>query len=783
MVCNNVNECFEQISAYFSGECTGFFLFVNTEDYDTFQEILQRLQADSSKKCVYASGYCYRNGLPDAVSAVKAADGGNCALVGVSQALMLRSEEVLDDTLDSLLSRPVSGHCVVLLDHCGQILQKYIRRDIRLKNRVVLVEGKTSPLPQIRLSKSVECCIGFEPLNGIPELLSYLEKMTGADVERRPALTVLSELNPRLFSSAVYSVSEADGIYEMLCNRYSDVAGGTEKRFGTEEQWSFLAKELDRHGSLSAVICAHFNATTNLSAHIRDIWEDGENTEKWLLWLALCVFGERSNRYLTLVLENCPNMEQFSERAYLCLADIDVTHDEFHRMRSERRRLLSQLPEELPLVKRFCDKAGVHEKNAVFYLSDGNDTERYEFLRYLSCYDYTSDELERAVDGFSKPLALYMRGVAFDTANTKLADSDSALRQELTAYFSEYKQQKLTNRIHSGFVEKVEEFASQRPYNKLKARSKIISQLDRSNAGLFFFDALGVEYLAFIRAKCEEYGLVCEMEIGRCELPSITVKNKEFLQYFPESDCRKIDTLDEMKHHSTVYDYQKCELPLHLFEELNVIDDELRRIQSMLVQGTLHKAIIVSDHGASRLAVRYGRESAASLQLDESGEHSGRCCPAESDPHIPFVAYEDGFAILANYERFKGGRRANVEVHGGASLEEVLVPVITLTKRPENVEFCFTNPIIMLIPREIPQLTLYANIPMSAPRLLIDGEFIDGEPAADSRHTKFLLPKIKRRGDYSAEIYDGDRSMGVKLPFTAQKNTKEVDLFGLGGKK
>lgn len=42
----------------------------------------------------------------------------------------------------------------------------------------------------------------------------------------------------------------------------------------------------------------------------------------------------------------------------------------------------------------------------------------------------------------------------------------------------------------------------------------------------FFFDALGVEYLAFIAAKCEEYELVSEILVGRCELPSITEKIK-----------------------------------------------------------------------------------------------------------------------------------------------------------------------------------------------------------------------------------------------------------------
>ena len=52
----------------------------------------------------------------------------------------------------------------------------------------------------------------------------------------------------------------------------------------------------------------------------------------------------------------------------------------------------------------------------------------------------------------------------------------------------------------------------------------------------------------------------------------------------------------------------------------------------------------------------------------------------DEDPHLTQASYEDGYAVLANYERFKGSRAANLEVHGGATLEEVLVPVITLVR-------------------------------------------------------------------------------------------------------
>lgn len=778
MHCENTNECFEQISAYFDGDKTGHFLLVNTENYDVYQEILQRLQADSSKKCVYISENCYPNGLPDIDSAISRTVGnGEFALVGLSQALMVKGDTALEEKLDEVLGCSISGYGVILLDHCEQVLHKYIRRDIRVKNRVVLVNGETSILPQIKLAKTKETCIEFQPLHSFGHLFTYLERLTDAQRERHPDVTVVSTFPTKMFRHAVYSITEAAGIYESLISKYADIAGATDKMYGNDTQWNWLASEMKKHSNFSSLVCNYFGSTANLSAHISDVMESNDNKQQWLLWLSMKVFGETNNKYLTHVLNNCSTVETFENHAYLDFIDIEVTHLDFARYYSERKRLLERLPENLPLAAEYCQKLGRHQKDTIFYLTDGSDAEKFEFVRCLSIYEYTDEEIRRATHSISKNLILYMQNFIFDSVNTKLSETDSSFRVDLTSYFMAYKAQKLTNRIYPEFMDIVNQYALSRPYNKLQSRSSIISHMDKKNMQLFFFDALGVEYLAFILAKCEEYGLASEVSIGRCELPSITAKNKEFLQYFADDNWCKIGELDEIKHHSQIYNYQKCEYPLHLFEELDVINEELRKIQSMLVQGTLEKVLIVSDHGASRLAMRYGHEVDTMVELDESGEHSGRCCPADEDPQLPFAAYEDGFSIIANYERFKGGRRANVEVHGGASLEEVLVPVITLTKRPDNIEICFVNPNIILKPRVVPELTLYSNIPLQQPRLLIEGEFYDGEFGADKKYAKFTMLQIKRKGNYSAQVYDGDKNMSIILEFKAQKQTREVDLF------
>lgn len=115
-------------------------------------------------------------------------------------------------------------------------------------------------------------------------------------------------------------------------------------------------------------------------------------------------FGEENNHYLTMVLGNCDNVDSFEMHAYLDFADVSISHPEFRRYYTERKRLLEQLPENLPLVKEYCDKLGRHQKDEVFYLTDSSIQEKYEFVRCLSLYEFTPEEISCATSSMSKQL-------------------------------------------------------------------------------------------------------------------------------------------------------------------------------------------------------------------------------------------------------------------------------------------------------------------------------------------------------------------------------------------
>ena len=81
------------------------------------------------------------------------------------------------------------------------------------------------------------------------------------------------------------------------------------------------------------------------------------------------------------------------------------------------------------------------------------------------------------------------------------------------------------------------------------------------------------------------------------------------------------------------------------------------------------------------------------------------------------------------------------------------------------------------MPRVIPELTLYSNVPLQKPRICVNGRFYEGKFIADKKHAKFSLPEIKRKGTYSADIYDGEKNLSITLEFKLVKKTKEQELF------
>ena len=772
MHCNSIESCLSHIGEFSNSSSMGYPIVVDVENYADYASLRTSLCADASKACIRVSDHTHGNGFPDILGVLEAADKADNSVVwGISQSSMLKGEEALVSDLRRIIDRSVRGHVFVVLTHCSGLLDKYFARDPRRDRRIVVVDGKRCDLPTIRFVRKGDDCDGAH-VDGMKGLLKKLEDMSGESMARNPVISVVMPYDAELFGRSKYAIQDHGDVFVVLVDKYVEIKRVADKSWASCEQWEWLRGQSKSHADFSSLVAQRWGSTRDLCQQIDDVFHNQSSNERWLLWLAMRVFGEGSGTYLGFSLDQTTSCEAWIRRVYHALADVARSDSRFESFFAQRLELLKLLPANSTEMQFYCQSvAERYGKDAVYYLSDSTDHERRQWMKTIDENDWTDAEIEKAIAHASRELSYYIEPFVFDSHNSHLKNDNISLAGDLTYYFNRYKYLKIRNCIDDDFIEYVDKYAIERPYNKLRCRSAVTRTIDKEGVQAYFIDALGAEHLGYIQAKCREYGMISDIQIVRCELPSITSINKEFKERF---ETRDVKELDDLKHHSTIYLYERCQLPIHLFEELKVIDKELRNIRDLLRSHGAQKAVIFSDHGASRLAVIYKHEN-EKIELEEKGKHSGRCCRCEQNPNLDQAAYENGWAVLANYERFKGGNKAQVEVHGGASLEEVVVPIVTLTLRPEKVEYRLADQIVKYSQGKV-TLALCCNMPMNAPRIQIEGVFYEGALDSDRRTARFDVDQHTKAQAYRATVWEGNTNTGQVFDFVVERKTKQRDL-------
>ena len=733
---------------------------------------LALLEDDPNVRIIRASDFCLVEFPPNPsfnfgyVS--NAAKSNPIIWVGAAQSIMLYGQNETEAFLVNLAGSSFGGPVVVLCPFCCNILDRIGSNYPKLGHTIYAVRSEERDIPTIYVYGE-NTSYAEKPAIGIKSMLRCLE-----DGDWSSPFSVVTSCDLAHLSNTMIPLQKGKTAYQVLCQQEPKVSLGTVEGNGSSSQWQKLASSVKEAGGLVPICERKLCKLNLLPISFPDFLEEDDDTS-FLCFVALKVFFGNDNSYLGECLRRSVKKEDLIPRVYDTILEYEHNSKRFSVLLRQRRNILQSMEENSSLMKDFCERATIRGKDILWYLSDETEEERAALIHAICCYGFSDNELSEILSCVSPKLNDYLRQFTFDEFNTRVMESDASIRALLTDYFQRYKIQKLTNRQDPDFIELVEEEAIKRSFTKLQARSAIIKKLDKKNAQPYFFDALGVEYLAFMQSKAEEYGMQFECLVGHCNLPSITSKNKEFYDAFPPDSILKEEGLDELKHHGTKYDYRFTTEPLHLFEELSLLERDLKKMSSALATGKYSRIIILSDHGASRLAVTYQSEN-DKLELSEPGKHSGRCCPTKSDPQIPFAYFEDGFAVLANYERFKGSRKADVETHGGASLEETVVPVIVLTLKPKEQQLFFTDTVVTCSPKDGSCITMFANPPLKAPRMMIGENSYAGEFAGDKHNISFVMPDIKRKGHHEAIIFDGSTRLAT-LEFDTKRQTGANQLI------
>ncbi len=739
----------EAVKKYLSSDVTTpYFLVVGDAQYKEAKDKL----AEQNFRFVKISDFCGDNDkLPDIDGMLEYLKNNESklAVIGIGEYLALRGRQEADNTL-SVIKDLNAGKAkvVLLLRGVTDTVKRLEEQDKqRFDNRRLCFSDNTVCDLSITLAPPH---IGLSALPGMKALLSMFENGFCCKV----VVNTTANLDNSLFT--VHKIADA---YEGLKFTIRDF--NLPSSCGDDKQWADLLNELtESNGSIDAVL-AKYGIENNLESNFCPRLV-GSDCKSWLYFVALKLrLSTLQNEYLRFVLENTVRFEDFKRNLLNAIIDISHTDKRFSSFYRERKSLVAKFPESD--IAAFVVDNRKDADESVYKLTDATRVEREEIIAWVS----RKGRIPQIADIYPA-LNNYLQKYVFNCGE---------LSDMLTKYFEAYKRQKISNTLESDFLSEVEKIAGpeNRDYNRLPTRNELIDDLDKTNTYLYWLDALGVEYLAFISELCRERGLLLSVKIARAELPTITGFNRDFFDDWQgNKNVKNGDKrLDEVKHKDTGgYNFQNNGSPIHLASELDIIADVIEKAATELAYRRFHRFLIVSDHGASRLAVLNNKDE--KYETNAKGEHSGRCCEL-SAPYsdLPFAAQENGYLVLANYGRFKGSRAANVEVHGGASLEEVVIPVIELTLKDNSIKVELVDSVVTVSYRKNAEITLYSKSPLTAVSVIVKDKRY---PAAkiDNNHYKVSLSGIKWAGEYTADVYNNDDLID-KLTVKVQNESGKIN--------
>ena len=762
----SLNQYMQKIDRYLlKDECLP--LIVDVQNDEEQRALVQHYNVGETV-LLTASNYCAQDEMPRLDTLLNDMTSKKAVMVvtGVTTFLKLEGAQALQRFLRQLLTMCIPGHVLFITYQCKQFLPV---SDIRLGRQILVINGAEKKVPDI---------VFTAPGISLPESSASIQGLENfaevAQVDFADAIYVITKKKKSAFPKALYCLSSIENAYDALI-RKDPVTRILPKSLGTEAEWSYALQLFKNKSSWADVIDENFGGP-NMLEHVLSNYENFSTDRRWLYFVALKLYGAKGNWCLMTAAQLASDMDDFTKQVYYCLLDKSIEDEDFWECYESRKNVLREIGITGPELTSYCKVVFIKGIYTICYLTDNTQKEQETIFAFLDQYGLEIEKT-KLMEILKKVYpALYEYLLPYDFKNDLL-----------NQYFQDYKYQKVINKLLPEFVVKVEKQAQERAYNHLlHPRSSVIEQLDKKDAQLYFMDAMGVEYLHYILSVCKELHLLADIKVCVAELPSITSQNKEFLDSFSDSGhpIISIKDIDDIKHHGKYdYDfYKNSKLPIYLSKELEVIRNVLVKIKNDLSEGKMKRAFLIADHGASRLAVLHDTENV--WEMSEKGQHSGRCCPkSDVDERPAFAADAGNFWALANYDRFKGGRKANVEVHGGATLEELCVPVIELTyltAKPEillmSVEKQETRlhetPIIAVSFRKKAALKIFSSIPLKNVSVVINGNSYSAEDC-DGRFYRVELPELKKSNIYYADVYAGDNEIAEHLPFIIQKEGQQ----------
>ena len=766
------DECLSRVDQIAKQDEPSFPIFIDVGTYEAYRQMQEWLEHYSEKNLSVADfigedvAIDLGNILTDIRSSIK-----GIMVTGLSAYLNLRPQE---DTVafirDTEYCVTKNGACFILTYGMKNAFGEFIRQhsNPHWKERFLVIDEDEYVVyhqSYVFFEQNLKDITGVlsEGLfaNSLPEFIKSIDGnpkgMLGACVNKRQLESLASVRHVKI----LWSPFE---VLEFYCH---DIPSTIKSSMGTDEQWGSLISQIQKTKSWKALFYGFFDNETPEDV-LSKKWITLDKNKRWLLFLGLKTYNIKSF-YLTKILECTWDVQTFVKKLYSLILSFDVNSPNFRQMYDERKRLIDGVRDMTQLKTFVALSKKVSGKNRLFYLTDRTLDEQKAVFECLA-------ERPELYEGFVNGEFKYIFPALADYASHFDFTEEA---QKYSKYFEEYRRQKVCNFIAPEFLKIVAEEAAARSYNLLPTRDSEFSHYYQTGEGIkvIWIDALGVEFLAYLKRKSTERGLAMKMSVGRANVPTITSLNKQFLDNIP--DVESLKKLDTLKHDGDEALNNELKLPFYLIRELQILDEIVDKIHGYLTNG-YKKVIVVSDHGATRLPIVLGKER-LTYAMESKGRHGGRCCaalPSMTDT-IDEATKENGYFVLADYNRFKGGNTGQFENHGGATLEEVVTPIVEFKLGVIHYQ-------VMLVQEKITvkrgQPVCFSIVVVPTPQVLSvrigETTYPVTPVGAAPEYFEVILDENTKSGEYKVTVIADNEELSDKLKlFITRGGVIEKNLF------
>lgn len=216
-------------------------------------------------------------------------------------------------------------------------------------------------------------------------------------------------------------------------------------------------------------------------------------------------------------------------------------------------------------------------------------------------------------------------------------------------------------------------------YYALQRQETLIASY-AADSDVYVLDGVGAEYLPLMVELLKDNGYDVEFcDYAACHLPSITDINKEYLSVIAYKEWF-LDFDREVIHG----EYYKTSVNLR--KAFDILEEKIKNI---VMESVGRKIVITADHGAT---ARPRWTDAKKKYEFVSSDHEGRCCKIGSksdyEDTVDYIVYEDevksGKPYVISLNEQSLYNHPKFENHGGATVEEILVPVIVAVPHGSN---------------------------------------------------------------------------------------------------